>query len=737
MATTVDNYKVKVTVEGREGLKNLKDDMEGLSQIGGPLGGTINGILGKLGPLGLAAGLAATAFAALGGRALALAGELSDIAGATGIATGSLMNFRQSVIEAGGKAADFGQIAAKLNQSVQEASSGNETFQKSFQNLGVFVTDANGKLRPTGDILQDIISKFQGGELTSKQYAAAIDILGRNISKLELSKLSAVPDSFKDEQVKQLDRYNEAIDKLTEKVNTGLITAFGKLAIAINDAFDTSKFGNLEEQANKRGETYRINNEGGVKGFIGKNLFGVEPEPLSGPSMPIPERLRKMTEKEQEEYKRRQAAAAEHANEMQRQLNRSKGSAVTTPTAGGGFGATPEAVLNARAASEKKINESLIEQSRQNNLKLNSERLAAILVFADQQSAAEQRAESSIKEIKINSQAEIAKARLDIFANEKLSEAEKSKEYSAKKKEIELKEAADIVKARIQITEQQERERQRIEDIITQSKARVDEESKLNDVLAQRNQFSIDNATATDKERDRAQKLFDLEEERLKVLRQIALIKDIPPAERLAREQEINEIFARRRQLTVDQQDADRELQGNFAAGFEKAYKQYAEDAKNNFAIAGRLFQNLTSTVEDSLVDMAKTGKFQWNKMLASMGEELLRSQIRQLLSSLIGGSSSGGSVIMNTIGGILGMRANGGPVIGGSPYIVGERGPELMIPNTSGSIMPNSALGGGSVTYNINAVDALSFKQMIARDPSFIHAVATQGGKSNPQTRR
>jgi phage-related minor tail protein len=124
--------------------------------------------------------------------------------------------------------------------------------------------------------------------------------------------------------------------------------------------------------------------------------------------------------------------------------------------------------------------------------------------------------------------------------------------------------------------------------------------------------------------------------------------------------------------------------------------------------------------------------------MLATMGEELLRSQIRQLLSSLLGGKSdSGGSVIMNTIGKILGMRANGGPVIGGNPYIVGERGPELMIPNTSGSIVPNNALGGGTVIYNINAVDALSFKQMVARDPSFIHAVATQGGKSIPGTRR
>ena len=46
---------------------------------------------------------------------------------------------------------------------------------------------------------------------------------------------------------------------------------------------------------------------------------------------------------------------------------------------------------------------------------------------------------------------------------------------------------------------------------------------------------------------------------------------------------------------------------------------------------------------------------------------------------------------------------ANGGPVSAGSPYMVGERGPELMIPNQSGSIIPNDKLGGGTVVVNQN----------------------------------
>lgn len=58
--------------------------------------------------------------------------------------------------------------------------------------------------------------------------------------------------------------------------------------------------------------------------------------------------------------------------------------------------------------------------------------------------------------------------------------------------------------------------------------------------------------------------------------------------------------------------------------------------------------------------------------------------------------------------------RAAGGPVTGGRAYLVGERGPELFVPNTSGSIMPNGA--GGLVINVNNAVDARGATQDVIR---------------------
>jgi hypothetical protein len=52
------------------------------------------------------------------------------------------------------------------------------------------------------------------------------------------------------------------------------------------------------------------------------------------------------------------------------------------------------------------------------------------------------------------------------------------------------------------------------------------------------------------------------------------------------------------------------------------------------------------------------------------------------------------------------GPRALGGPVAPGGSYLVGERGPELFTPSSSGNITPNGAMGGNTITVNVNGGD-------------------------------
>jgi len=72
---------------------------------------------------------------------------------------------------------------------------------------------------------------------------------------------------------------------------------------------------------------------------------------------------------------------------------------------------------------------------------------------------------------------------------------------------------------------------------------------------------------------------------------------------------------------------------------------------------------------------------------------------------------ASAGKAIGGAIGGALGFgggRATGGPVSAGTAYVVGERGPELFVPGSSGSIIPNGAGGGTTINLTVNgAIDA------------------------------
>jgi hypothetical protein len=107
------------------------------------------------------------------------------------------------------------------------------------------------------------------------------------------------------------------------------------------------------------------------------------------------------------------------------------------------------------------------------------------------------------------------------------------------------------------------------------------------------------------------------------------------------------------------------------------------------------------------------------------------------LLSSVLGIFGGGGSGLFQ--GGVGGARASGGTVSKGQPYLVGERGAELFIPNSTGQIA-QSARGMGSgqttVNFNINTLDARGFDELLVRNRGTItqiinSAVNERGAKS------
>lgn len=146
-----------------------------------------------------------------------------------------------------------------------------------------------------------------------------------------------------------------------------------------------------------------------------------------------------------------------------------------------------------------------------------------------------------------------------------------------------------------------------------------------------------------------------------------------------------------------------------------KTYRKQLMDLAES---AGDLQKNMESaavrgvkSLEDALVDVtmgASSAKDAFKSMARSIISDLIRIQIQQSITKPLA-SAMGSGNFLQTIGSAIfgGARANGGSVSAGKSYLVGERGAEMFVPNSSGSIVPNNKLGGGVVvnqTINLSA---------------------------------
>jgi len=101
---------------------------------------------------------------------------------------------------------------------------------------------------------------------------------------------------------------------------------------------------------------------------------------------------------------------------------------------------------------------------------------------------------------------------------------------------------------------------------------------------------------------------------------------------------------------------------------------------------------------------------------------EWLDRQIGRLETLFSGGySNPEGSNFIGINSGEFRSRALGGPVSMGTSYLVGERGPEMFVPGSSGTIVPNNKMGGNNITLNINVsgVTDRTDKRALAREIS------------------
>ena len=113
--------------------------------------------------------------------------------------------------------------------------------------------------------------------------------------------------------------------------------------------------------------------------------------------------------------------------------------------------------------------------------------------------------------------------------------------------------------------------------------------------------------------------------------------------------------------------------------------------------------------IDSALSRAIMSGKFGFDdlkRVALSAMNEIASASLRALFNPAGGGGIGSGllSGLSNVIAGLLGApgRSTGGPVSGGRPYLVGERGPELFLPSGSGGRIEPVRAGRGDVRVSI-----------------------------------
>jgi lambda family phage tail tape measure protein len=199
---------------------------------------------------------------------------------------------------------------------------------------------------------------------------------------------------------------------------------------------------------------------------------------------------------------------------------------------------------------------------------------------------------------------------------------------------------------------------------------------------------------------------------------------------------------ATERYLRAQNQAVKAQREGTGEQGFLKEGAKFFRDLPTDLENGAKAFQSVMGNMESALDNFVRTGKLSFKSLARSIIQDLIAIQLRAsatgLFKSLFGMYASGGFGTGNAYGNqdIGAFLADGGSANANTPYVVGERGPELFVPRSSGTVIPNHALSGMGgttmVTNNyINAIDTKSFEERLYGSSNAIWAANQYANKS------
>ena len=225
-------YDIVSQDKTKEGIDSAVSGAGKLDQKWGDMATTGLGVAGVA--IGVGAAMWGTA-----SRAADFADRLDDLSRTTGMSTDELQEMRYI---AGDVGADFDGIATAAEMMTKNIGMGTPASKKALEELGVSVTDAAGKVRPTADIFRDIVDALGkvedpmqraalASELFGKQYKPVLELVGTSKEKWDDLAKAARDAGFiiGTENVKAA----AAFKKEQNEVNMALDTFWNTLGLAV------------------------------------------------------------------------------------------------------------------------------------------------------------------------------------------------------------------------------------------------------------------------------------------------------------------------------------------------------------------------------------------------------------------------------------------------------------------------------------------------------------------------
>lgn len=253
-----------------------------------------------------------------------------------------------------------------------------------------------------------------------------------------------------------------------------------------------------------------------------------------------------------------------------------------------------------------------------------------------------------------------------------------------------------------------------------------------------------------------AKDLLEIESNRKKNIREIGLNTDLNLAAQtqlIERESKLADEAERLARARNEMTKALRE--GSFGQGFSMAMEDAFRNMSTELERGQQAFESVMGNMNAALDNFVRTGKLSFKDLARSIIQDLIAIELKASAMAMfksMGGAGMfsslfGGGAPANIFNPDVNYRADGGGISANSPYIVGERGPELIVPSSSGTVIPNNMLGSmasnqPSITYNgpyiasMNAIDTQSATQFLARNKSAVWAANQTAQRSLPQSR-